>query len=326
MENACNNQRIQYFDCARGIAMILVVASHIWAFTDIRYILFATTHNPTFFLVSGCLLVGSLTNKNRGGVLLKKAESLLIPYVVWVCILGSISTFFDHSHIIGNLIIAAKELWFFPTLFMFEAVLILFIEIFKKKKYVTGLGLILLLMACFIAVKQASIARRLFFFGLVVLGYCTQKYTEKTRMMFGSVSAVLYILFMFVAGRKNYFTSADNLTPGYKLIFVFGLSFLGACTILLLSKCLAKPQFCGFLCLVGKNTLYIYVLHYAVLKILNSLLTNKYCLLFICVVVPIIIQYFIKGTLIDNLLFKPYIVCHEMLVGLKKSKLKEEDI
>lgn len=31
MENACNNQRIQYFDCARGIAMILVVASHIWA-------------------------------------------------------------------------------------------------------------------------------------------------------------------------------------------------------------------------------------------------------------------------------------------------------
>ena len=67
MENVCNNQRIQYFDCARGIAMILVVASHIWAFTDIRYILFATTHNPTFFLVSGCLLVGSLTNKNRGG-------------------------------------------------------------------------------------------------------------------------------------------------------------------------------------------------------------------------------------------------------------------
>ena len=72
MENACNNQRIQYFDCARGIAMILVVASHIWAFTDIRYILFATTHNPTFFLVSGCLLVGSLTNKNRGGGTVKK--------------------------------------------------------------------------------------------------------------------------------------------------------------------------------------------------------------------------------------------------------------
>ena len=66
MGNACN-KRIQYFDCARGIAMILVAASHIWVFTDIRYILFATTHNPTFFLVSGCLLVGSLTNKNRGG-------------------------------------------------------------------------------------------------------------------------------------------------------------------------------------------------------------------------------------------------------------------
>ena len=43
------NPRIQYYDCARGIAMILVVASHIWAFNDTRYILFATTHNPTFF-------------------------------------------------------------------------------------------------------------------------------------------------------------------------------------------------------------------------------------------------------------------------------------
>ena len=71
MGNACN-KRIQYFDCARGIAMILVVASHIWVFTDIRYILFATTHNPTFFLVSGCLLVGSLTNKNGGGGTVKK--------------------------------------------------------------------------------------------------------------------------------------------------------------------------------------------------------------------------------------------------------------
>lgn len=82
----------------------------------------------------------------------------MIPYVVWVCILGSISTLSDHSHIIGNLIVAAKELWFFPTLFMFEAVLILFVEVFKKKKSVTGLGLTLLLMTCFIAIKQASIA------------------------------------------------------------------------------------------------------------------------------------------------------------------------
>ena len=81
----------------------------------------------------------------------------MIPYVVWVCILGSISTLSDHSHMIGNLIVAAKELWFFPTLFMFEAVLILFVEVFKKKKSVTGLGLILLLMACF-QKKQSSYA------------------------------------------------------------------------------------------------------------------------------------------------------------------------
>lgn len=80
MGNACNNQRIQYFDCARGIAMILVVASHIWVFTDIRYILFATTHNPTFFLVSGCLLVGSLTNNNRGGTVKKGGISFDTVY------------------------------------------------------------------------------------------------------------------------------------------------------------------------------------------------------------------------------------------------------
>ena len=134
MGNACN-KRIQYFDCARGIAMILVVASHIWVFTDIRYILFATTHNPTFFLVSGCLLVGSLTNKNGGGVLLKKAESLLIPYVVWVCILGSISTLSDHSHMIGNLIVAAKRTVVLSDVIYVRSCLDTFsLKVFKEKR------------------------------------------------------------------------------------------------------------------------------------------------------------------------------------------------
>lgn len=61
------NPRIQYYDCARGIAMILVVASHIWAFNDTRYILFATTHNPTFFFISGSLMAVKATKNFRGG-------------------------------------------------------------------------------------------------------------------------------------------------------------------------------------------------------------------------------------------------------------------
>lgn len=77
------NPRIQYYDCARGIAMILVVASHIWAFNDTRYILFATTHNPTFFFISGSLMAVKATENFRGGVI-KKGVSLLLPYVVWV--------------------------------------------------------------------------------------------------------------------------------------------------------------------------------------------------------------------------------------------------
>lgn len=59
--------RIQYYDCARGIAMILVVASHIWAFNDTRYILFATTHNPTFFFISGSLMAVKAAENLRGG-------------------------------------------------------------------------------------------------------------------------------------------------------------------------------------------------------------------------------------------------------------------
>jgi len=297
------NPRIQYYDCARGIAMILVVASHIWAFNDTRYILFATTHNPTFFFISGSLMAVKATKNFRGGVI-KKGVSLLLPYAVWVVILASISSI-STGHLIGGIITASKELWFFPTLFIAETVLLLCIKFLKKKKAIAYFGIAIFLMMCFASFRQAAIARRLLFLELVILGYCIQSCSDKSKIYVSSLGAGCYILLIFAAYRKSFFTQIDNLVPGYKLLLIFLLSFAGMCLILLVSR-LMGMTWCGkLLGVIGKDTIYIYTMHYAIMMLINNMVQQKLLLLAICLAVPILIESIIKGTTIDNLLFKP---------------------
>ena len=296
--------RIQYYDCARGIAMILVVASHIWAFNDTRYILFATTHNPTFFFISGSLMAVKATENLRRGGVIKKGISLLLPYAVWVAILGSVSSI-STGHLIDGIITASKELWFFPTLFIAETVLLLCIKFLKKKKSIACFGIAVFLMMCFASFRQAAIARRLLFLELVFLGYCIQSCSDKSKICASSLGAGCYILLIFAANRRSFFTQMDNLVPGYKLLLIFLLSFAGLCLIMLVSRLMATT-WCGkLLSIIGKDTIYIYTIHYAIMMLINNMVQQKLLLLAICLAVPILIESIIKGTTVDNLLFKP---------------------
>ena len=112
-------------------------------------------------------------------------------------------------------------------------------------------------------------------------------------------------MLIYAAYKKSFFTQMDNLVPGYKLLLIFLLSFTGMCLILLVSRLMATT-WCGkLLSIIGKDTIYIYTMHYAIMMLINNMVQQKLLLLSICLAVPILIESIIKSTTVDNLLFKP---------------------
>ena len=71
------NKRIEYFDIAKGIAMLCIIAGHLENARINQFVF--TFHVPLFFLVSGYFLNDRLPVKEYAK---KKAKQLMIPYVV----------------------------------------------------------------------------------------------------------------------------------------------------------------------------------------------------------------------------------------------------
>ena len=77
--NASNNQnkRLDYFDIAKGIGILLVIAGH-FGIEKIDKFVFIF-HMPLFFIISGYFIN---PNKNTKEFIKKRAKSLLIPYII----------------------------------------------------------------------------------------------------------------------------------------------------------------------------------------------------------------------------------------------------
>lgn len=76
------NKRIDYFDIAKGIAMLCIIAGHLGQDRVNNFVF--TFHVPIFFLISGYFLNDRLPVKE---FVKRKAKQLMIPYVIaWGCI------------------------------------------------------------------------------------------------------------------------------------------------------------------------------------------------------------------------------------------------
>lgn len=109
------NARICWIDCARGIAMLLVVFGHCYMRLDDpvnRFIL--SFHMPVFFFLSGmCAKVSGESFRQWAS---KKARGLLIPQLTLAAIVfiyAGISCGFSASAIVDSLLV-----WFLPTLYL----------------------------------------------------------------------------------------------------------------------------------------------------------------------------------------------------------------
>lgn len=126
--------RIDYFDCCKGVLIIFVVLGHVMPeATDIHVWIYAW-HMPAFFVVNGLLLtyVG-FSNRpllKHGGVIWKGILKLLVPYFAY----GGILLFarwansgFEYSNLRWQLIdlgtfCGIGATWFLPCLFFAQVI------------------------------------------------------------------------------------------------------------------------------------------------------------------------------------------------------------
>ena len=129
-------QRVGYFDIAKGIGIILVVAAHIeYMPLGLReYIV--TFHMPAFFVISGMLM--HLTKEAERKVkplLAHKSKRIFLPYLVFSLIYpatyylrymitgeGYSPELFLQDIIAGISLMGVSVLWFLPELFFSELV------------------------------------------------------------------------------------------------------------------------------------------------------------------------------------------------------------
>ena len=140
------NKRVEYFDIAKGIGIILVILCHIeYVPLDIRrYIV--TFHMPVFFVISGMLM--NLTrevDRPLGEILKRKLFNIMVPYLIF-SVIFPITDVFRYAHqgipnpssallsdiLVGFSMTGISVLWFLPALFFSELIVLAFAKNIKK--------------------------------------------------------------------------------------------------------------------------------------------------------------------------------------------------
>lgn len=118
-------RRIRYIDLLKALAMMLVIAGHInFANGPLKPWIYAF-HMPAFFFASG--LVSREEGAGSAGafahLVWKRAQSLLLPYILWALIyaeltLGNLARIVWGSYATICSSGALSSLWFLPALFL----------------------------------------------------------------------------------------------------------------------------------------------------------------------------------------------------------------
>lgn len=143
-DNKTVDNRIEWIDAAKGIAIILVVINHTHNPNPFLAKIISSFHLPLFFIISGYLFNSEKYITNFVALVKNRFSRLLVPYFIWSCIYCSIIIIFSHpsfskvtnilfmsvlygtgtnpgTHVPHN-IISIGSLWFLPCLFCSEII------------------------------------------------------------------------------------------------------------------------------------------------------------------------------------------------------------
>lgn len=134
-------ERVRYFDIAKGVAILCIIAGHMGN-TAINKFVF-TFHVPIFFLISGYFLTNSMSIKC---FVTKKYRQLIRPYIITsICIIIGVSLRNIIKTSSLEYLVEDVKTWFIASMYGSGT-----IE-YNKPFYMKHIGAIWFLLASFIA-------------------------------------------------------------------------------------------------------------------------------------------------------------------------------
>lgn len=283
-------ERMEQFDIMKAAAIYLVVVGHLFyrmSWDVSSTIIFL--HMPVFFFVSGYFAEKSLEKYETWMFCKKKIISLLIPYIVWSGISLAANTvsvlkkvceqklFWDW--LLGesiDIFIYARSVWFLIALFFAQ----LFYALVRKIRPAKGAFILYLLLwiaaASVLPDKVLAFQKIKWLFPFLLCGgwIASVKKTVKPETWQVIICSVLFMVSsIFLYEKKSaeiysnfLYTNAHEAIIG---VLYYMISFLGIWCLYQWSVYTAKFDFLKKkICIIGKNSLDIYVIHMMMIKFL----------------------------------------------------------
>jgi fucose 4-O-acetylase-like acetyltransferase len=290
-----NKKRIQIFDIAKGLSIILMTVGR-YDFENIYHYLKEFQNvtvffrMPDFFFASGYLFSNRLDFKH---FLYHKIDGLIKPLISFVISLTLLNIIFDsivsevvnfnqvfehiknmaRSFYRGRFDVINVSFWFIGALFLGQVTLKGFLEIKELRKPLNYI----LLMVFFLALYFLNTIKIRFYwteyipisFTYLLLGYSFQKistrYLDGTSFFYSKKMIVFPILFFISIFILNHWNIEKNFSLGsreYNYHYLLLVSLLGVFTVLYLCRYLEKvPILNSFLVYCSKASFFILAYH-----------------------------------------------------------------
>ncbi|RDU38960.1 acyltransferase [Neobacillus piezotolerans] len=277
-------KRNYYFDNAKFILIFLVVFGHLLrTFIEDNEVFFAlykaiyTFHMPAFILISGFFAKGF----NEKGYVAKIARKLILPYIIFQVIY---SVFYYYLYQKPDLRIDPFDpqwsLWFLVSMFFWSIMLIFFTKIRPSFAIAAAFSIGLLIGYISWVSNYLSLSRTFVFFPLFLVGYYMKKehfyslFTIRKRIIAIAVFLTVFAGFYFypemqyqwLLGSKPYEAmGVASVWAMFKRLGIYALSL-----VMVMSFFAFVPRKQYFFTTLGKNTLYVYLLHGFFVKVFRE--------------------------------------------------------
>lgn len=326
MEVKAHKERLQWVDYARGMAILLVVYRHaVVGLTrsglevpSLMYNLQEVVFNfrmPVFFVLSGIFLTASLRKHKAMTVVKDKASTLLYPYLLWATITILLQVFFsgysNEKHGFSDVTLvflqprAVAQLWYLLALFNTSMLFLLLRGRLKNDWLHLALALVLHFLSTLTVLKPYSIITDLFYFYVFLfVGTRVSKYllSSEYNKKYLNPKNLIWLLPVFIAGQYFWFTHRD-MENTYLFLFL-AIIFVGVYFFYILSGIVSRSPGIGWLAYLGKNSLYIYILHIYLISFSRSVVLhfmpslNIWLILMVSwtcgVIIPVLMYNFFK--------------------------------
>lgn len=337
--------RVVFFDLAKGFCILLVVVFHITEHYKLEMPasdMIKSMRLPLYFFLSGCFFK---TYNGFFGFFKRKTNKLLIPFIFWFIstslLLPLIFTrfgllIFSEVHNVKTVLIGFihgqfpnSAIWFLLCLFWVNVMFYVISIIASRFKNSLVVIIILCILTGLIGVMLGSFSIRIPLFidsaftslPFFSFGYLMYRYTPivKPNKYDKWIPVILLFLFLLMYFFSPHYSLKFNRGINFRsCLFIYIFGFVGALSIVLLSKWIKKSSVFQFW---GRYSIMILVSHWIVYRLVSYALDYLGLNVIWCCVINLIITMGICSLLIPFFIkYMPHVTAQKDVIPVGRKK------